>query len=98
MSLQKAVRNLTGEPADMFGFDRRGYLRPGYYGDLTVFDPVTVSPGAVRRVQDLPAGGERLTAEEPVGMRHVIVNGTPIRQNEIQLDLEFFPGRHAALS
>ena len=31
MSLEKAVRKLTGEPGDMFGFDRRGYLREGYY-------------------------------------------------------------------
>jgi N-acyl-D-aspartate/D-glutamate deacylase len=98
MSLQKAIRKLTGEPADMFGFDRRGYLREGYYGDVTVFDPATVSPGPLRRLQDLPANGQRLTAEEPVGLRHVVVNGTPIRQDEIQLELESFPGRHAALS
>jgi N-acyl-D-aspartate/D-glutamate deacylase len=98
MSMEKAVRKLTGEPADMFGFDRRGYLRQGYHGDVTVFDPATVSPGPLRRLQDLPAHGERLTAEEPVGMRHVIVNGTPIRQDEIQLELESFPGRHATLS
>jgi N-acyl-D-aspartate/D-glutamate deacylase len=97
MSLEKAVRKLTGEPADMFGFDRRGYLREGYHGDVTVFDPATVSPGPLRRLRDLPANGERLTAEEPVGMRHVIVNGSPIRQDEVQVDLEFFPGRHAAL-
>ena len=35
--------------------------------------------GAVRRVNDFPAGAERLTADAPVGMQHVIVNGTPIR-------------------
>jgi N-acyl-D-aspartate/D-glutamate deacylase len=98
MSLEKAVRKLAGEPADMFGFDRRGYLREGYHADVTVFDPARVSPGVLRRLQDLPANGVRLTAEEPVGMRHVIVNGTPIRRDEVQLDLESFPGRHAALS
>jgi N-acyl-D-amino-acid deacylase len=98
MLVEKAVRKLTGEPADMFGFDRRGYLREGYYGDVTVFEPATVSPGLLRRLRDLPANGERLTAEEPVGMRHVIVNGTPIRRDEVQLELESFPGRHATLS
>ena len=27
MPLEQAIRKLTGEPADMFGFERRGYLR-----------------------------------------------------------------------
>ncbi len=29
MPLERAVRKLAGEPADMFGFEGRGYLRPG---------------------------------------------------------------------
>jgi hypothetical protein len=38
-------------------------------------------------VRDFPADGERLTAAEPVGDRHVLVNGTPIRCDEVRLDL-----------
>lgn len=98
MSIEKAVRKLTGEPGDMFGFDRRGYLREGYFGDVTVFDPTTVGPGPLRRLRDLPADGERLTAEEPTGMRHVVVNGTAIREEGVQLELESLPGRHADIS
>ena len=79
MPLEAAVRKLTGEPADMFGFVRRGYLREGYWADVCVFDPQTVGPGPTRRVRDFPADAERLTAEEPTGVRHVLVNGTPIR-------------------
>jgi hypothetical protein len=30
-------------------------------------------------VRDFPADGERLTADAPVGMTHVLVNGVPIR-------------------
>jgi hypothetical protein len=37
-------------------------------------------------VRDFPADGERLTAAEPVGDRHVLVNGTPIRCDEVRLD------------
>jgi N-acyl-D-amino-acid deacylase len=85
MPLEKAVRKMTGEPADMFGFVRRGYLREGYWADVCVFDPETVGPGPVRRVRDFPADGERLTAEEPTGVRHVLVNGTPIRIDGAQL-------------
>jgi N-acyl-D-amino-acid deacylase len=44
-------------------------------------------------VRDFPAEGERLTAEEPSGVRHVLVNGTPIRRDGSQLDsLERLPG------
>jgi N-acyl-D-aspartate/D-glutamate deacylase len=92
MPLERAVRKLAGEPADMFGFQGRGYLRPGYAADVTVFDPATVAPGPQRRLRDLPADGERLTNEEPTGMRHVMVNGTLIRTDERQLDLERRPG------
>ncbi len=87
MPLEKAVRKLTGEPADMFGFAGRGYLREGCWGDVCVFDPATVAPGPVRRLRDFPADGERLTAEQPSGVRHVLVNGVPIRLDERQLEL-----------
>src|SRR5262245_43807089 len=94
MPLEKAVRKLSGEAADIFGFARRGYLREGYWADVCVFDPRTVGPGPVRRVHDFPAEAERLTAEEPTGVRHVLVNGTPIRIDGCsQLDsLEHRPG------
>ena len=87
LSVERAVRKLTGEPADIFGFDRRGYLREGYWADICVFDPATVAPGPMRRVRDFPAGGERLTCEEPAGLRHVLVNGVPIRVDEVELPL-----------
>ena len=92
MPLERAVRKLAGEPADMFGFEGRGYLRPGYAADVCVFDPATVAPGPQRRLRDLPADGERLTNEEPTGVRHVMVNGTLIRTDERQLELEELPG------
>jgi hypothetical protein len=40
-----------------------------------------VGPGRTQRVRDFPAGAERLTAEEPTGVRHVLVNGIPIRRD-----------------
>ena len=65
MPLEAAVRKLTGEPADMFGFVGRGYLREGNAADVCVFDPATIGPGPTARVRDFPADAERLTAEEP---------------------------------
>jgi N-acyl-D-amino-acid deacylase len=97
MPLERAIHKLTGEAAEVFGFDRRGILKEGYFADVTVFDPATVDPGPMRRLRDLPADGERLTAEEPRGMRHVLVNGCPIRKDETQLDLETLPGSRPIL-
>ena len=92
ISLEHAVRKLTGEPADMFGFVGRGYLREGYAADVCVFDPITVGTGPTRRVRDFPADAERLTAEEPTGMRHTLVNGTPIRIDGVQVESDARPG------
>jgi N-acyl-D-aspartate/D-glutamate deacylase len=86
LPLERAVHKMTGEPADIFGFERRGYLREGYWADVCVFDPDTVGPGPTRRVRDFPADAERLTAEEPTGVRHVLVNGTPIRVDEAPIN------------
>ena len=41
------------------------------------------SPGPTRRVRDFPADAERLTAEEPTGLRHVLVNGTLVAHGEV---------------
>jgi N-acyl-D-amino-acid deacylase len=79
LPLPAAVRKLTGEPADVYGLADRGYVREGMTADLAVFDPDTVGPGPLRRVRDFPADGERLVADAPEGMAHVLVNGTPIR-------------------
>jgi N-acyl-D-amino-acid deacylase len=79
MPLERAIHKLTGEPAAVYGLDNRGTVAVGQAADLCVFDPDTVAPGPLRRLRDFPADGERLTADAPVGMTHVFVNGVPIR-------------------
>jgi len=79
MPLERAIHKLTAEPAGVYGLTDRGVIAEGKAADLCVFDPGTVAPGPLRRVYDFPAHGERLTADEPVGMTHILVNGTPIR-------------------
>jgi N-acyl-D-amino-acid deacylase len=84
--MELAIRKLSGLQADVFGFADRGYLRPGMCADVAVFDPATVAPGPVRRVRDFPADAERLTADQPVGMQHVVVNGTPVQVDGARTD------------
>ena len=81
LPLETAIRKLTGEPADLFGFVGRGYLREGGFADVAVIDPETVHPGPVRRVRDFPGDADRLTADRPAGVTHVLVNGVPIRRD-----------------
>jgi N-acyl-D-aspartate/D-glutamate deacylase len=94
MPVEEAVRKLTGVQADLFNLGDRGYLREGAFADITVFDPDTVAPGPNRRVRDFPAGAERVTADSPRGVTHVLVNGTPIRVDEeaVAFDASKRPG------
>ena len=86
------MRKLTGVQADLLGIPDRGYLRPGAWGDVVVFDPDTVAPGPIRRVRDFPADAERLTADQPVGVRHVVVNGVPVQVDGERTDPDARPG------
>ena len=38
---EKIVEKMSHHPASLFGIDRRGYIRPGYYADLVLVDPHT---------------------------------------------------------
>ena len=46
LTLGAFIRHSSGLSADMFKLDRRGYLRPGYFADVVVFDPQGYKPKA----------------------------------------------------
>jgi N-acyl-D-amino-acid deacylase len=94
-TLEDGVYRLTKQQADIFGLSDRGQLAPGAWADVVVFDPDTIGPGPIRRVTDFPTGSERLTADAPTGVRHVLVNGIPIRADGVQ-DLTARPGQLAS--
>jgi N-acyl-D-aspartate/D-glutamate deacylase len=77
LTLEEAVWQLTGRPAEIFGIPGRGLLKPGYAADLLLFDPATVGRGPKQRVHDLPGGAPRLTTPA-IGIHGVWVNGTKV--------------------
>jgi N-acyl-D-amino-acid deacylase len=66
VSVEQAVRSMTGLPADILELDDRGYVREGYVADLAVID--------------LAAIRDRSTFfaphQYPAGIPFVLVNGT----------------------
>jgi N-acyl-D-aspartate/D-glutamate deacylase len=92
LPLLEPTRRLPSPQAHLCGRPDRGRLVPGAWADVVVFDPETVAPGPLRRVRDFPAGSERLTADQPTGIRHVLVNGVPIQVDGVH-DAEARPGQ-----
>ncbi|HYM31987.1 MAG TPA: amidohydrolase family protein [Candidatus Cybelea sp.] len=80
IGLEQAVHMLTQKPAEVMGITDRGRLAVGAPADAVVFDPKTVAAGKLRRVYDLPGGGDRLIAESS-GIDAVVVNGVTIRRS-----------------
>jgi N-acyl-D-amino-acid deacylase len=68
LSLEEAIRKMTGAAAARLGLRQRGLLRDGMLADIVVFDPATVRSNAT---YDDPR-------RFPDGIDHVIVNGTPV--------------------
>jgi N-acyl-D-amino-acid deacylase len=66
--LSEAIRRLTFFPATNLRLDRRGLLKEGYFADVVIFDPDTITDHA--------------TYENPhqysTGVHHVFVNGAAV--------------------
>ena len=77
LTLEQAVHQLTQRPADIFGLKDRGRLAVGLPADIVVFDPATIGASKLERVNDLPAGEDRLISR-PRGVKAVIVNGVAL--------------------
>jgi dihydroorotase/N-acyl-D-amino-acid deacylase len=70
LSLEEAVRKMSAAVATRLGIRDRGVLAPGYFADVVVFDPETITDHA--------------TYEDPhrlsTGVRDVFVNGVAVVQ------------------
>lgn len=74
LSLEHAVRKITGDTAQIWGLADRGLLRPGLAADVVVFDPETIGRGDELPVNDMPGNGMRYVRSAS-GVDTVIVNG-----------------------
>ena len=81
ISMEEAIRRLTGFPADNLGIKNRGYLKPGFFADVVIFDPNLIE--------------DKATFEEPlqfaVGVEDVFVNGIQVLSESNHTGK--FPGR-----
>jgi dihydroorotase/N-acyl-D-amino-acid deacylase len=68
LTLEDAIRKMSGATAHRLSIHDRGELREGYFADIMVFDPTTII--------------DRATYEQPhqlsVGVKYVLVNGVPV--------------------
>jgi len=65
LTLEDAIRRMTSKPAEVFGFERRGALKPGNFADIVVFNPDTI----------IDKGTFVDPVQFPEGIAHVLING-----------------------
>lgn len=66
--LSEAIRRMTSLPASNFNLEDRGLLQKGYYADIVVFDPETITDHATYAAPH----------QTTTGVAHVLVNGVPV--------------------
>lgn len=71
-SLEEAVRRMTSLPAKTFGLKERGLIKENYWADLVIFD----------RNKILDTATFEKPFSLPVGVEHVIVNGSLVLDHQ----------------
>lgn len=67
-TLPATIRRMTGATADRFQLRDRGYIREGYYADLTVFDEAEIKAAQPDQ-------------EKSFGIKMAFINGVPVLEN-----------------
>jgi N-acyl-D-amino-acid deacylase len=81
LGLEQAVHMQTRNTANLYGFDDRGLLAPGYLADLNVIDFDALALDAPTMVYDLPAGGRRLV-QRARGYGATVKRGVVVREDD----------------
>ncbi|MCR5326639.1 MAG: amidohydrolase family protein [Bacteroidales bacterium] len=64
-TMPRTIRKMTGGVADRFSIPQRGYLKPGYFADLTVFDETEMKQATPDQTKSF-------------GIRRVFINGKEV--------------------
>ena len=73
-TMPNTIRKMTGAVADRFSIPDRGYVRPGYFADLTVFDEAEMAAATPDQ-------------ERSFGIKRVFINGKEVLSDGV-LDTE----------
>ena len=68
-TLPHTIRKMTGAIADRFSIPNRGYIKPGYFADITIFDENKLKNGTPDQNQ-------------PFGIEMVFINGLKVLEKE----------------
>jgi N-acyl-D-amino-acid deacylase len=68
-TIASTVRKMTGAVADRFSIQDRGYIKPGYFADVTVFDETALKNGVPDQSKSF-------------GIEKVFVNGVCVLNGE----------------
>ncbi len=71
LTLEEAIRKMTGKPAEAFRIRERGAIKEGYFADITIFNADTI----------IDKGTFTDPVQYPVGIEYVLVNGTVTVEN-----------------
>jgi N-acyl-D-amino-acid deacylase len=90
IGLERMVKKLTSECADLYGMADRGRIQIGQKADLNVIDHDRMALGVPRTQYDLPLGGARFI-QKASGYLATMVNGEVTRRNDEETGAR--PGR-----
>jgi N-acyl-D-aspartate/D-glutamate deacylase len=76
LTIEDAVRRLSGDTAAFIGYRDRGVLAPGSFADVNVLDLDAITLPLPEIVHDFPGGAPRFV-QRATGIDHTIVNGVP---------------------
>jgi N-acyl-D-amino-acid deacylase len=76
LTLEEAIHRMTGLPATNLRLKKRGLLRPGYFADVTIFDPTVIQ--------------DKATFDQPhqyaTGVSYVLVNGVVVVKDGVHTE------------
>ena len=99
-TMPRTIRKMTGGVADRFSIPERGYVREGYFADLTVFNEEKLKTGEEDHghsfgIEKVFINGRLILDGDALIKPDVVADGAAVVQNEISVVgvVDLFNGR-----